>query len=66
MLREKKNSTPEGFEPSRAEPINLAGLRLNHSAKVSLVNILFVTRVIKILLKNWRERIYCKSLLSVL
>ena len=24
-----------GFEPTRAEPIGLAGQRLNHSAKVS-------------------------------
>ena len=28
-------TTPEGFEPSRAEPTGLAGRRLNHSAKVS-------------------------------
>ena len=31
-----KKTTPEGFEPSRAEPIGLAGRRLNHSAKVSV------------------------------
>ena len=28
-------STPVGFEPTRAEPIGLAGRRLNRSAKVS-------------------------------
>ena len=28
-------ATPMGFEPTRAEPIGLAGRRLNHSAKVS-------------------------------
>ena len=28
-------TTPVGFEPTRAEPIGLAGRRLNHSAKVS-------------------------------
>ena len=32
---ENAKTTPEGFEPSRAEPIGLAGRRLNHSAKVS-------------------------------
>ena len=30
-----KNSTPVGFEPTRAEPTGLAGRRLNHSAKAS-------------------------------
>ena len=30
-------TTPVGFEPTRAEPTGLAGRRLNHSAKVSLV-----------------------------
>ena len=29
-------ATPAGFEPARAEPIGLAGRRLNHSAKVSM------------------------------
>lgn len=29
-------STPVGFEPTRGDPIGLAGRRLNHSAKVSL------------------------------
>ena len=28
--------TPVGFEPTRGDPIGLAGRRLNHSAKVSL------------------------------
>ena len=30
-------STPVGFEPTRGDPIRLAGRRLNHSAKVSLL-----------------------------
>ena len=30
-----QTATPMGFEPTRAEPIGLAGRRLNHSAKVS-------------------------------
>ena len=29
-------STPVGFEPTRGDPIGLAGRRLNHSAKVSM------------------------------
>ena len=29
-------ATPVGFEPTRGEPIGLAGRRLNRSAKVSL------------------------------
>ena len=33
----QKNTTPVGFEPTRAEPTGLAGRRLNHSAKVSLL-----------------------------
>ena len=31
--------TPVGFEPTRADPIGLAGRRLNHSAKVSLARL---------------------------
>ena len=34
-VHDKPKTTPEGFEPSRAEPTGLAGRRLNHSAKVS-------------------------------
>ena len=34
-----KNSTPVGFEPTRGDPIGLAGRRLNHSAKVSLATV---------------------------
>ena len=30
-------ATPVGFEPTRGDPIGLAGRRLNHSAKVSMV-----------------------------
>ena len=30
-------ATPVGFEPTRGDPIGLAGRRLNRSAKVSLV-----------------------------
>ena len=30
------NSTPVGFEPTRGDPIGLAGRRLSRSAKVSL------------------------------
>ena len=29
-------ATPVGFEPTRGDPIGLAGRRLSHSAKVSL------------------------------
>ena len=36
-----------GFEPTRAEPTGLAGRRLNHSAKVSIV---FIT--VEILVKG--------------
>ena len=31
-----QNTTPVGFEPTRGDPIGLAGRRLSHSAKVSL------------------------------
>ena len=31
-----QSTTPVGFEPTRGDPIGLAGRRLNHSAKVSL------------------------------
>ena len=37
-LKNKKNSTPMGFEPTRAEPIGLAVQRLNHSATASYIN----------------------------
>ena len=30
-------TTPVGFEPTQGDPIGLAGRRLNHSAKVSLL-----------------------------
>jgi hypothetical protein len=33
----KKDSTPERFELSRGNPMYLAGTRLNHSAKASLL-----------------------------
>ena len=32
----RSGSTPVGFEPTRGDPIGLAGRRLNRSAKVSL------------------------------
>ena len=32
----KHNATPVGFEPTRGDPIGLAGRRLSHSAKVSM------------------------------
>ena len=35
--KNKKITTPVGFEPTRAKPNGLAGRRLNHSAKVSFV-----------------------------
>ncbi len=35
VSRTAGNSTPVGFEPTRGDPIGLAGRRLNHSAKVS-------------------------------
>ena len=34
--RKSEKTTPVGFEPTRGDPIGLAGRRLNHSAKVSL------------------------------
>ncbi len=33
-VRKRSKSTPVGFEPTRRDPIGLAGGRLNHSAKV--------------------------------
>ena len=33
--QKKINTTPVGFEPTRGDPIGLAGRRLNRSAKVS-------------------------------
>ena len=33
----RSEATPVGFEPTRGNPIGLAGRRLNHSAKVSCV-----------------------------
>ena len=33
--RVEEGSTPVGFEPTRGDPIGLAGRRLSHSAKVS-------------------------------
>ena len=35
--RLKAKTTPVGFEPTRGDPIGLAGRRLNRSAKVSLM-----------------------------
>ena len=35
LLEENAKTTPVGFEPTRGDPIGLAGRRLNHSAKVS-------------------------------
>jgi hypothetical protein len=37
LLMASNKTTPVGFEPTRAEPTGLAGRRLNHSAKVSLI-----------------------------
>ena len=34
---EKFQTTPVGFEPTRGDPIGLAGRRLSRSAKVSMV-----------------------------
>ncbi len=36
ILLEQQRATPVGFEPTRGDPIGLAGRRLNRSAKVSL------------------------------
>ena len=36
----KSKTTPVGFEPTRGDPIGLAGRRLNRSAKVSLAQML--------------------------
>ena len=33
-------STPVGFEPTRGDPVGLAGRRLSHSAKVSYTSVL--------------------------
>jgi hypothetical protein len=41
MIIDSLKSTPVGFEPTRAEPIGLAGRRLNHSAKVSMYEFVF-------------------------
>ena len=38
LLLIKSTTTPVGFEPTRGDPIGLAGRRLNRSAKVSLLN----------------------------
>jgi hypothetical protein len=35
VARKQSKPTPVGFEPTRGDPIGLAGRRLNHSAKVS-------------------------------
>ena len=35
-LQSKSIATPVGFEPTRGDPIGLAGRRLSRSAKVSL------------------------------
>ena len=35
--RNCRKTTPVGFEPTRAKPNGLAGRRLNHSAKVSML-----------------------------
>ena len=34
--RTQEKSTPVGYEPTRGDPIGLAGRRLSHSAKVSM------------------------------
>ena len=36
IVRPEEEATPVGFEPTRGDPIGLAGRRLNRSAKVSL------------------------------
>ena len=36
---EDGKTTPVGFEPTRGDPIGLAGRRLNRSAKVSSANV---------------------------
>ena len=36
---EDSKTTPVGFEPTRGDPIGLAGRRLNRSAKVSLLKL---------------------------
>ena len=38
-IQPKNNATPVGFEPTQGDPIGLAGRRLSHSAKVSLVDL---------------------------
>ena len=38
MPPQHQNTTPVGFEPTRGDPIGLAGRRLNRSAKVSLAS----------------------------
>ena len=43
MYVTRHDTTPTGFEPVRAEPTNLAGWRLNHSAKVSVSNSILST-----------------------
>ena len=36
LLQNMPKTTPVGFEPTRGDPIGLAGRRLSHSAKVSV------------------------------
>ena len=51
-------TTPVGFEPTRAEPIGLAGRRLNHSAKVSsdLGHIMLRTSSLVVLRSPWLSK----------
>ena len=44
-VRKPMQATPVGFEPTRGDPIGLAGRRLNHSAKVSMTAFLGAANV---------------------
>ena len=46
--RIQNNATPVGFEPTRGDPIGLAGRRLSHSANVAMLPI-DVCRYVRIL-----------------
>ena len=48
LLHEPDEATPVGFEPTRGDPIGLAGRRLNRSAKVSSVSQLLESTLVTI------------------
>ena len=57
-FRQARKTTPVGFEPTRGDPIGLAGRRLNRSAKVSLM--------LKVRKRNHSKSIFSSSHISPL